>query len=109
MLGISQAKLAEGMGISFQQIQSYESGRARISASRLLGFAQALTVPVTFFYDDVDPVRAAPVVPQSETSEGDVLREPEVMTLVAAYYAIPDLQVRRCLFDLAKALCRERE
>src|ERR1700740_48526 len=61
MLGLSQEKLGEAIGLTFQQVQKYERGAKRSGASRLLEIARVLDVPVAFFYDDVDPVRAPPI------------------------------------------------
>jgi len=109
MLGLSQEKLGEAIGLTFQQVQKYERGANRIGASRLLELSRVLDVPVSFFYDDTDPVRA-PAIPAgfSETpQEGfdtDPLRRREAKELIDAYYDIEEIAVRRRLFDLAKAL-----
>src|SRR5919107_2466534 len=58
MLGLSQEKLGEAIGLSFQQVQKYERGANRIGASRLYELSRVLDVPVTFFFEDNDPVRA---------------------------------------------------
>ena len=112
MLGLSQEKLAEAFGLTFQQVQKYERGTNRISASRLLEMSRALDVPVSFFFDYADPVRA-PAIPQGfgeplpETLI-DLLQAPETHELVAAYYQIGNPTIRRRLFDLAKELVRAR-
>src|SRR2546428_12670457 len=62
MLGLSQAQLGEAIGLTFQQVQKYERGTNRIGASRLHMLSRVLDVPVAFFFDDVDPVRA-PAIP----------------------------------------------
>src|SRR5580700_2726186 len=62
MLGLSQEKLGEAIGLTFQQVQKYERGANRIGASRLYELSRVLDVPVSFFFDDVDPVRA-PAIP----------------------------------------------
>src|SRR6202007_573631 len=62
MLGLSQEKLGEAIGLTFQQVQKYERGANRIGASRILAVSRVLDVPVSFFYDDTDPVRA-PAIP----------------------------------------------
>src|SRR4051795_11923212 len=58
MLGLSQEKLGEAIGLTFQQVQKYERGANRIGASRLHELSRVLDVPVSFFFDDTDPVRA---------------------------------------------------
>src|SRR2546428_3767682 len=62
MLGLSQEKLGTAIGLTFQQVQKYERGANRIGASRLHELSRVLDVPVSFFFDDVDPVRA-PAIP----------------------------------------------
>jgi transcriptional regulator with XRE-family HTH domain len=111
MLGLSQEKLGEALGLTFQQVQKYERGANRIGASRLLEIARVLDVPVAFFYDDVDPVRAPPIPEgfvEAPNAEEDPLRSEESIELVASYYAIRSDMVRRRLFQLVKSLW-ERE
>jgi transcriptional regulator with XRE-family HTH domain len=109
MLGISQEKLGDALALTFQQVQKYERGANRIGASRLLEIARVLDVPVTFFFDNVDPVRA-PAIPQGfavhaiEALEADPLHVPETRELVSAFYNIQNAVVRRRLLDLAKTL-----
>ena len=108
MLGLSQAKLGEAIGLTFQQVQKYERGANRISASKLHELARVLDVPVSFFFDDVDPVRA-PAIPGGFAepqggSENDPLRRRHTIELVEAYYAIEDPAKRRRLFELAQVL-----
>ena len=109
MLGLSQEKLGEAIGLTFQQVQKYERGANRIGASRLLELSRVLDVPVSFFYDETDPVRA-PAIPSGfeespqEGFDSDPLRKRETLELVDAYYDIEDAATRRRLFDLAKAL-----
>ncbi|SDW53004.1 helix-turn-helix domain-containing protein [Roseicitreum antarcticum] len=98
MLGMTQQQLADAVGIKFQQIQKYETGMNRVSASRLWDIANTLSVSVAFFFDemlDADAVDGAP--------DMDVLSSKEAMELVRAYSAIPEEQRRR-LFDLARVL-----
>ena len=109
MLGLSQEKLGEAIGLTFQQVQKYERGANRIGASRLLELSRVLDVPVAFFYDETDPVRA-PAIPAGfeespqEGFDSDPMRRREAIELVEAYYEIDEVTVRRRLFDLAKAL-----
>ena len=109
MLGMSQERLGEKLGLTFQQVQKYERGANRIGASRLYELSRVLDVPVAFFFDDVDPVRAPAIPggfaePPAEAFESDPLRRRETVELVRAYYGIGDAALRRRLFDLAKAL-----
>ena len=109
MLGLSQEKLGEAIGLTFQQVQKYERGANRIGASRLLELSGVLGVPVSFFYDETDPVHAPPVpvgfeeAPQ-EGFDSDPLRRRETLELVEAYYKIEEASVRRRFFELAKSL-----
>src|SRR5918993_1249396 len=108
MLGFSQEKLGEAIGLTFQQVQKYERGANRIGASRLYELGRVLDVPVSFFFDDTDPVRAPamggfPELP-AKVFESDPLRKRETIELVQAYFSIEDPAVRRRLLDLAKAL-----
>src|SRR5918997_6213624 len=104
MLGLSQEKLGELIGLTFQQVQKYERGANRIGASRLYELSRVLDVLVSFFFDDTDPVRAPAMggfaEPSVETFESDLLRKPETTELVRAYSAIGDATVRRRLRDL---------
>lgn len=98
MLGLTQQQLAERVGVRFQQIQKYETGENRMSAGRLWDIAEALRVPVDFFYEGLS---GAPSVNGEARSE--VLADREAIELVRAFYALPDNQ-RRHLFDLARTL-----
>ena len=114
MLGLSQEKLGLAIGLTFQQVQKYERGANRIGASRLHELSRVLDVPVSFFFDDTDPVRAPAIPggfaePPAEAFESDPLRRRETVELVDAYYAIEDAAVRRRLFELAKALAAGAE
>jgi len=98
MVGMTQQGLAEHVGIKFQQIQKYETGMNRVSASRLWDIARALEVPVAFFFEGLDGgIDAGGDLP------GDVLADKEALELVRSYYAIPENQ-RRQLFELARVL-----
>ena len=100
MNGTTQQQLAEKVGIKFQQIQKYETGMNRVSASRLWDIAHALDVPVSFFFEGLgegDVPMAASDMPS------DVLSDREALELLRSYYAIPENQRRR-LFDLARVL-----
>jgi len=102
MVGMTQQQLAEHVGIKFQQIQKYETGMNRVSASRLWDISDALTVPVNFFFEGLV------ANPQDENAKvsaapSDLLADKEALELVRSYYAIPENQRRR-LFDLARVL-----
>jgi transcriptional regulator with XRE-family HTH domain len=98
MVGMTQQQLGDRVGIKFQQIQKYETGANRISASRLWDIAAAMEVPVSFFFEGLEGQ-----APDTGEARGDVLTDKEALELVRAYYAIPETQRRR-LFDLARVL-----
>jgi len=114
MLGLSQEKLGEAIGLTFQQVQKYERGANRVGASRLHELSRVLDVPVSFFFDNMDPVRA-PAIPggfaegPAEAFDSDPLRKRETVELVSAYYDIDDAALRRRFFDLVKALVASAE
>lgn len=94
---MTQQQLADSVGIKFQQIQKYETGMNRVSASRLWDIARTLGVTISFFFEGLG-------AETPETSvETDILANKEAMELVRAYYAIPEAQRKR-LFDLARVL-----
>lgn len=108
LLGMSQEKLGEAIGLTFQQVQKYERGANRIGASRLYDLSRVLDVPVSFFFDDINPEVVAAAVDPGEAAaqryESDPMMRRETLELVRAYYRIPDAQLRRRLFDLTKAI-----
>lgn len=102
MNGTTQQQLAEKVGIKFQQIQKYETGMNRVSASRLWDIAHALGVPVAFFFEGLAAAAEQEVMTGS-AMPGDILSDREALELLRSYYAIPENQRRR-LFDLARVL-----
>ena len=104
MVGMTQQQLAGHVGIKFQQIQKYETGMNRVSASRLWDISAALSVPVAYFFEGVeDDAAAAAATAEVDGVPGDLLADKEALELVRSYYAIPENQRRR-LFDLARVL-----
>jgi transcriptional regulator with XRE-family HTH domain len=109
MLGLTQQKLAASIGLTFQQLQKYERGANRIGASRLLELSQVLRIPVSFFFEDTDPVRAE-AIPKDYAEfspvprEADPLAGPEAVELATAFHSITHDAVRRELLNLARAL-----
>ena len=111
LLGMSQEKLGEALGLTFQQVQKYERGANRVGASRLFDLARILDVPVGFFFDDMNdqvaaasPARIAGIAAEPEAAGLDVMAKRETLELTRAYYRIADPQVRRRVYDLAQAL-----
>ncbi len=96
--GMTQQQLGEKIGITIPQIQKYEAGANRISASRMWDIAAAMEVPVSFFFEGLDGQ-----APDTGEARGDILTDKEAVDLVRVYYAIPENQRRR-LFDLARVL-----
>ena len=95
---MTQQQLGDKVGIKFQQIQKYETGANRISASRMWDIAAVMEVPVSFFFEGLDGQ-----APDTGEARGDILTDKEAIELLRAYYGIPENQRRR-LFDLARVL-----
>jgi len=102
MTGTTQQQLAEQVGIKFQQIQKYETGMNRVSASRLWDIAQVLEVPVSFFFEGIEE-EGAVASEASGDMPADFMTDKEALELLRSYYAIPENQRRR-LYDLARVL-----
>ena len=117
LLGLSQEKLGDAVGLTFQQIQKYERGANRIGASRLYLFSRILEVPVSYFFDDMaDEIQthegqmAVGLSDQpQEALERDPMARRETLELVRAYYAVGDPKVRRRIVDLVRSLTHENE
>ncbi|MDA1088804.1 MAG: helix-turn-helix domain-containing protein [Proteobacteria bacterium] len=114
LLGLSQEKLGDAVGLTFQQIQKYERGANRIGASRLFQLCHILDVPVSFFFEEMPmglKTTEGQVVrglreQEHKTLELDPLARRETLELVRAYYKIADPRVRKRLFELTKSLAR---
>ncbi len=112
LLGLTQQRLAGAVGIKFQQIQKYESGANRVSASRLWALAQALDTPVSYFFENLPETETDEEVSLSDENalthetavlEPQILSNKETIDLVRAYYHLSE-EPRRRLLDLAKTL-----
>lgn len=99
LIGMTQQQLAEQVGIKFQQIQKYETGANRVSASRLWDIADALDVAVSFFFEGLENDKDG----ATQSVPGDIMADKEALDLIRSYYAIPENQRRR-LFELARVL-----
>lgn len=110
LAGISQEKLGEALGLTFQQIQKYEKGANRISASRLQQIAKKLEVPVSFFFDGA-PTGDAPAAGFSDSAStayiSDFLATSEGVQLTKAFVRIKSGRIRRRIVDLVEALAEE--
>ncbi|CEJ11428.1 helix-turn-helix domain-containing protein [Phreatobacter sp. AB_2022a] len=102
MLGISQEKLGERLGLTFQQVQKYEKGVNRIGASRLMQMSGILGVPVSFFFEDAPSV--AEVSDDKLPTPGALLVVPGAIQLLQAYARIEDPALRRSLVHIAEGL-----
>ncbi len=93
LLGMTQTDLGDVIGVTFQQVQKYERGTSRISASKLFKLSQVLEVSIEYFFDHMPPVVAArPMITQ------------ETLKLVRAYYEIEDAKIRKRVYELTKTL-----
>ncbi len=111
MLGMSQEKLGENLGITFQQIQKYEKGTNRVGASRLQAIANIMGVPVAFFFDGLpgdDGIgRVGLAEDAAATSALEFCTSAEGLQLTRAFVRISDQRVRRRIIDLVKTLADE--
>ncbi|WEX09257.1 helix-turn-helix domain-containing protein [Chelativorans sp. AA-79] len=110
MLGVSQEKLGESLGITFQQIQKYEKGTNRVGASRLQAIASILNAPVSFFFEGApsdDKEGGAGFSEEGSTYVADFLSSSEGIQLNRAFVRIADPKVRRRVLDLVKALAAD--
>ncbi len=110
LMGISQEKLAMAVNLTFQQIQKYERGANRVSASRLYQFGKILNVPVAYFFEQYGEPQDKPVTyglsdnDQESFAYGDILHAKETLDLIRVYYSIPDPQKRKDLFKVIKSM-----
>jgi transcriptional regulator with XRE-family HTH domain len=118
LLGLSQERLGEALGLTFQQVQKYERGTNRIGSSRLYRLSQILDVPISFFFENIVGAGAtaaaggkagdAESALEAERADETMMRR-ETLELVRAYYRITDPHVRRRLFELTKAIANATE
>ncbi len=120
LMGMSQEKLGDAVGLTFQQIQKYERGANRIGASRLYQLSLILDVPVSFFFDEMPDsiaVRTSASHPPAlgglsdqtrEAFQADPMAKRETLELVRAYYRITDPKVRKRLFELTKSVANSQ-
>ncbi len=111
LLGMSQTTLGDAIGVSFQQMQKYERGTNRISASRLFDLLLVLDVPVEYFFDDMpaevaasSPTQGGGKAKKPPSYEADPIARRETLELVRAYYKIRDPEIRKHLFAMTKTL-----
>jgi transcriptional regulator with XRE-family HTH domain len=105
LLGLNQTELGEAIGVTFQQLQKYEKGTNRISASRLFDLSRVLDVPFSFFFDDVPAnVKEGGGAELSQSAEAEFMSKRETLELVKAYTRIADPTMRQALRDLITAV-----
>jgi transcriptional regulator with XRE-family HTH domain len=112
---MSQERLGESLGLTFQQVQKYERGVNRVGASRLFDLSRVLDVPISFFFDDMPDAlasnfgglpsrRPAGQADNQDPFGDDTLSRRETLELVRAYYRITDPSIRKRVFDLIKSM-----
>nr|WP_092620576.1 helix-turn-helix domain-containing protein [Roseospirillum parvum] len=118
LLGMSQEQLAAAIGVTFQQVQKYERGSNRISASRLFDIARVLGVPIAFFFEDITeettkgrptqnlPEQAGLGEPLVPAFEQDEMSRSETLELVRAFWRLPSQEMRTQILDLLKTMSR---
>jgi transcriptional regulator with XRE-family HTH domain len=102
LLGMNQETLANALGLTFQQVQKYEGGANRVSASRLSAMAEILGVPISYFFGDLRPDDAE--LSPADRQWREHLQKPETIEFIRLYYAIPDPQVRRQFLEMTKTV-----
>lgn len=109
LLGLSQEKLGESLGITFQQIQKYEKGTNRVGASRLQAIASILEVPVSYFFQDAPGGAVVEGVEEDNSTSYvvDFLSSTEGLRLNRAFVRISDAKVRARIIDLVRSLADE--
>lgn len=108
LLGLTQTDLGRRVNLTFQQIQKYERGTNRISASRLVDFSRSLDVPITYFFEDVQDLPQSPMSPElaaaESAGESTGMKRRETLELARAYYSIEDPLIRKRLVGLIRAV-----
>lgn len=104
LIGMNQETLAKALGLTFQQVQKYEGGANRVSASRLSQIADVLGVRISYFFSDLEAEGAEPTLREVEARER--MQRPETIELIRSYYAIADQDTRRQFLDMVKAVAQ---
>lgn len=112
LMGMSQERLAEQVGVTFQQIQKYENGANRVSASRLYEFSNVLDVPVNFFFESygAENTGKMPSFALSDNDQSafegadDIMKRKETLELIRVYYSIENAKLRKDLFKIVKSM-----
>ncbi|MCF8496668.1 MAG: helix-turn-helix domain-containing protein [Alphaproteobacteria bacterium] len=116
LLGLSQEKLAESIGLTFQQVQKYERGLNRISAGRLYNLSNILHVPVSYFFENLEPGSSKLTVAsgfsdnEQEAFAGpDIMNDKKTIELVRAYHSIKDPKIQRDVLRLVKSMAESAQ
>ncbi len=117
LLGMSQERLGDALGLTFQQVQKYERGVNRVGASRLFDLSRILDVPISFFYDNMPGAQGSSSLSGGSAATGfaegqeayggasdEIMNKRETLELVRAYYRIADPTVRKRMFELIKSM-----
>ena len=102
LLGMNQERLANALDLTFQQVQKYEAGANRVSASRLAATAEILGVPISYFFGDLPAANTE--VSADDQVRREQLERPETIELIRLYYAIPNPTVRHQFLEMVKAV-----
>lgn len=111
LAGISQTGLAEALDLTFQQVQKYERGANRISASRLYQLSQILDVPISYFFEKFGDSQTPPQAAFADNKQAafideEMLHEKETLDLLRAYYSVTDSKVRKNILDIVKTMAK---
>jgi len=118
LMGLSQESLANSVGVTFQQVQKYERGTNRVSASRLFKFSKILDVSINYFYEGIDNNEQKPVYGMADNDQDgfegisdntrsipeDFLKNKETVELIRAYYSITDTKKRKEIIRFIKSM-----
>jgi transcriptional regulator with XRE-family HTH domain len=104
LLGKSQEAVATLLGVSFQQLQKYESGANRVSASRLFDMAHILLTPISYFFDEMPADLTLPVDEAADNSAKSVMGNRMTLDLIRDFYRLSSPQQQRCVLDLVRAM-----
>ena len=104
LIGMNQETLARALDLTFQQVQKYEGGANRVSASRLSQIADILGVPISYFFNDLEPDGGEPSQRDAEARER--LQRPETIELIRSYYAISDQEIRRQFLEMVTTVAQ---
>ena len=107
LIGMNQETLAKALGLTFQQVQKYEGGANRVSASRLSQIADILGVAISYFFSDL--LAADDGASPQEAAARERLQRPETIDLIRSYYAIADQGVRHQFLDMVKAVAQSHQ